>query len=188
MSLQTWQETLVSANVAGTLLNTFTTAKTVLPTACLVTLPANYFYVGRTLRITVYGAISNIVTTPGTLTMQVNLGTVAAFSTGALQLSSTAHTTVPFKLEALVTCRSVGATTTATLIGQSVVTSQAIVATAVADGTQTHSALMGPNTAPAAGTGFDSTAAQTLDFFAGFSISNAGNGIQIQQYVVEALN
>lgn len=187
MSLQTWQETLVSANTAGTLFNTYTTAKTVLPTACLVTLPANYFYVGRTLRITVIGAISNIVTTPGTLTLQVNLGTTAAFTTGAMQLSTTAHTTVPFRADILVTCRAVGATTTANLMGQATVTSQAL-AISGADGTQTHTILMAPNTAPAVGTGFDSTAAQTLDFFAGFSISNAGNGIQIQQYIVEALN
>lgn len=188
MSLQTWQETLVSANVAGTLFNTYTTAKTVLPTGCLVTLPANWWYVGRMLRMTVYGAISNIVTTPGTLTLQLNLGSVAAFSSGALQLSTTAHTTLPFKAECLVTCRAVGASTSANLMGQWVVQSQTIAATAVADGTQTHDMLMGPNTAPAVGTGFDSTAAQTLDFFAGFSISNAGNGIQVQQYVVEALN
>lgn len=188
MSLQTWQETLVSENAAGTLFNTYTTAKTVLPTACLVTLPANYFYIGRKLRVTVYGALSNLVTTPGTVTMQINLGAIAAFSTGAMQLSSTAHTTVPFKFEAIVTCRTIGATTVATLMGQATVTSQALVATAVADGTQTHTVLMAPNTTPAVGAGFDSTAAQTLDFFTGFSISNAANGIQVQQYTVEALN
>lgn len=188
MSLQTWQETLVSANAAGTLFNTYTTAKTVLPTGCLVSLPANWWYIGRTLRMTVYGAISNIVTTPGTLTLQLNLGSVAAFSSGALQLSSTAHTLAPFKAECMVTCRAVGASTSANLMGQWVINSQAVNATAVADGTQTHSALMGPNTAPAVGAGFDSTAVLTLDFFAGFSISNAGNGIQVQQYLVESLN
>ena len=73
MSLQTWQETLVSSQVAGTLFNTYTTAKTVLPVGCLVTLPANWWYIGRVLRVTVYGGISNIVTTPGTMTMSVNL-------------------------------------------------------------------------------------------------------------------
>jgi hypothetical protein len=47
---------------------------------------------------------------------------------------------------------------------------------------------MAPNTAPAAGTGFDSTIANILDFWVGISVSNAANGIQVYQYFVEALN
>ena len=188
MSLQTWQETLVTAQVAGTLFNTYTTAKTVLPVGCLVTLPANWWYIGRVIRIRVIGALSNIVTTPGTLTLQMMQGAVVAGSSGALQLSTTAHTLVPFIAEGYFTCRSVGSGTSATIMPQWLITSQAIKATAVADSTTGHESLLGPNTAPAVGTGFDSTAAQTLDFFAGFSISNAGNGIQVQQYMVEALN
>ena len=198
MSLQTWQETLVSANVAGTLLNTYTTAKTVLPVGCLVTLPANWWYVGRSIRVTVQGGISTLVTTPGTLTLQVNLGTVAAFSTGTIQLNATAHTTLPFEFQAILTCRAVGATTTANLMGigklTGVMFTKTIAATdawgrvSAADAAVSDVTLMVPATAPAAGTGFDSTAAQTLDFFAGFSVSNAANGIQIHNYVVEALN
>jgi hypothetical protein len=189
MSLQTWQETLVSANTAGTLFNTYTTAKTVLPVGCLVTLPANWWYVGRSIRVTVAGAISNIVTTPGTITLQCNLGAVAAFSTGAIQLNATAHTTLPFWFDALLTCRAVGASTSANLMGQARVSGIMFTNTAgQTDSVNGHPSLMVPATAPAVGTGFDSTAAQTLDFFAGFSISNAGNGIQIQQYLVEALN
>ena len=48
----------------------------------------------------------------------------------------------------------------------------------------THAALMAPNTAPAVGTGFDSTVANILDFWAGFSISNSGNNITVHQYKV----
>lgn len=189
MSLQTWQETLVTANAAGTLFNTYTTAKTVLPTGCLVTLPANWWYVGRSIRVTVQGGISNIVTTPGTITLQVNLGAVAAFSTGAIQLNATAHTTLPFEFSAILTCRAVGATTTANLMGIGKLSGIMFTRTAAqVDQVNIGDSLMVPITAPAVGTGFDSTAAQTLDFFAGFSISNAGNGIQIQNYLVEALN
>jgi hypothetical protein len=86
MSLQTWQETLVSAQTQGTLFNTYTTAKTVLPVGSLVTLPANWWYIGRSIRVTAIGGISNIVTTPGTITLQVNMGAISAFSTGAIQL------------------------------------------------------------------------------------------------------
>lgn len=179
----------MSSTSAGTLFNTYTTAKTVLPTGCLVTLPANWWYVGRTIRYSVWGGISNIVTTPGTITLQVNLGSVAAFSTGAIQLNATAHTTLPFKFEAVLTCRAVGSGTSANLMGQGLVNGRMFTITAAqTDQVNIGDSLLVPQTAPAAGTGFDSTAAQTLDFFAGFSISNAGNGIQVQQVLVEALN
>ncbi len=198
MSLQTWQETLVSPNAAGTLFNTYTTAKTVLPTGCLVSLPANWWYVGRSIRVTVQGGISTLVTTPGTITLQVNLGAVAAYSTGAIQLNATAHTTLPFEFQAILTCRAVGSSTSANLMGIGKVTgvmfTKTIAATdawgrvSAADASVSDVTMMVPQTAPAVGTGFDSTAAQTLDFFAGFSVSNAANGIQVQNYIVEALN
>lgn len=188
MSKQTWQETLVAQYVAGTAFNTYTTAKTVIPTSALRTLPADFFEIGRTLRIRVAGSISNIVTTPGTITFQVMIGAVVAFTTGAIQLSTTAHTTLPFDLEILLTCRAVGSGTSANLMGQAVMRSQCVAATAVADSTSTHASLMAPNAAPAVGTGFDSTVANVLDFFCGFSISDAANQVQIQQYVVEVLN
>ena len=44
-----------------------------------------------------------------------------------------------------------------------------------------------PVTAPAVGTGFDSTIANILDFWVGFSINNAGNGVQVYDYTVEQL-
>ena len=47
---------------------------------------------------------------------------------------------------------------------------------------------MVPATAPAQGTGFDSTIANILDFWVGFSISNAANGVQIAQYKVISSN
>lgn len=187
MSLQTWQETLVTAQVAGTLFNTYTTAKTVLPVGCLVTLPANWWYIGRSIRITVSGGISNIVTTPGTITLQINHGSTAVLTTGAIQLNATAHTVLPFWLQAILTCRAVGSS--ANLMGQGII--HGIMPTVTAgqvDGVNSMTTLLAPATAPAVGSNFDSTAAQTLDFFAGFSISNAGNGIQVQQYLVEALN
>lgn len=189
MSLQTWQESLTSATAAGTLFTTYTTAKTVLPTGCLVTLPANWWYVGRMLRYTVVGAISNIVTTPGTITLQLNMGAIAAVTSGAVQLNATAHTTLPFMATCIATCRTVGATTTATLMGQWTLNGVMFTRTAgQVDNANIGDSLLGPATAPAVGAGFDSTAAQTLDFFAGFSISNAGNGIQVHQVIAEALN
>lgn len=189
MSIQTWKETLTTLTAAGTFFATYTTAKTVIPASNLVVLPAGYFQVGRVLRVSVAGAISNIVTTPGTVNMQVMLGatgTIVAFNTNPMQMSSTAHTTFPFWLEILLTCRTVGSGTAATLMGQATMMSQTVSATAVADSTTSHAMLLAPNTAPAVGAGFDSTIANVLDFWAGFSISNAANGIIIHQYTVSS--
>ena len=179
----------MSSTAAGSSFGTFTTAKTVLPTGCLVTLPANWWYVGRMIRYTTWGGIGTLVTTPGTITFQLNLGSGAAFSSGAIRLSATAHTNLPYKAECVVTCRSVGSGTAATLMGQWLVNGVMFTKTAAqVDQVNIGDSLLAPATAPAVGTGFDSTAAQTLDFFAGFSISNAANTIQIQQVLVEALN
>jgi hypothetical protein len=44
-----------------------------------------------------------------------------------------------------------------------------------------------PNTAPALGTGFDSTVANVADLFAACGTSNAANAIQCHQYAIEDL-
>lgn len=186
---QGWTQSLVSSYASGTLFNTYTTAKTVLPAGSIYTLPQNFLQLGSIIDITVAGAISNIVTTPGTLTLQVMFGAVIAFTTGAIQLNATAHTTLPFWLDIKLTCRSVGNGTAATMMGQGMITSKTITATAAqTDSAQDMPTLLVPATAPAVGTGFDSTSAIAIDFFAGFSINAGGNGIQIHQYDVCSKN
>jgi hypothetical protein len=188
MSLQSWQETLVAAQVDGPALNTSIVATSILPSHAKVTLPAGFWSIGKTLRLRGMARVSNIVTTPGTLTLDLRLGAVVAFNGGAMQLSSTAHTTLPLIFEFLLTCRSIGAAATATLIGSGQVNSQAISLTAVPDSTTSPAGLVTPNVTPVVGTGFDSTVASVLDLFATFSISNAGNALTLHQYVVESLN
>jgi hypothetical protein len=189
MSIQSWQETLASQQAAGTLFNTYTTAKSVINPQALFTLPSNFFSPGRMLRVFAAGGISNIVTTPGLMNFQVKIGSVAAFDTGNIQLNATAHTTLPFWVDILLTCRAVGSGTSANVIGLANVCGIMFTRTAGqtddAQGTQT---ILAPQTAPAVGTGFDSTIANIVDFWVGFTISNAGNGVQIQQYKVVALN
>jgi hypothetical protein len=191
MSLQTWVETLVTAQVDGTALNTSTTPTSIIPAAARYTLPANYMAIGKAFRIKFAGRLSNIVTTPGTLTLDVRMGptsNIIVFNGAAMQMSTTAHTNVPIVGEVMLTCRAIGAGTSANCMGQAWVASQGLSLTAVADSTTTPAQLLAPNTAPAVGTGFDSTAAMVVDLFATFSISNAGNGITIHQYSLEALN
>lgn len=196
MSLQSWEETLVTLKTSSPLQNTYTTAKSVFgvdgtdaAAAAKFTLPANFFVLGKALSVYVQGALSNIVTTPGTITFQFMLGAVIAWTSGAINFSTTAHTTLPFVLELELTCQAEGAGTQAKLMGQGKITSQTVANTSVADSVaNTLPTLLLPNTNPALGTGFDSTATQKVDIFAGFSVSNAGNGIRVDQYRLRTLN
>jgi hypothetical protein len=191
MSQYSWAETLVTAQAAGTALTNSTTATALLPVQAQYTLPAGFFTTpGKQLKILLAGSISNVVTTPGTLTLDVRFNStpIVVFNGGAMQMSSTAHTTVPFMAEILLTCRAVGTGTSANLIGQGRITSQALSLTAVADSTTTPATLLIPNTTPAVGTGFDSTVANLVQVFGTFSIANAANAVQIQQYSLIALN
>ncbi len=190
MTRQTFVEHLVQdPGVAGTSFGTFTTAKTVIPATSLVTLPANFFDVGKTLRINAWGGIGTVVTTPGTIAFQVMIGANIAFTSGAIQLNATAHTNLPFHFECLLICRAIGNGTTANVIGMGKIEGiMPTVTAAQVDGLNSMAILNTPATAPAVGAGFDSTIANILDFFAAFSISNAANTVKVEMYTVESLN
>lgn len=182
-----FEQQLTSQRAVGTLFNTYTTAKTVLNATELVTLPANYLTVGTKLRFRVWGGLSNIVTTPGTVTFQIMMGTIVAWTSGAIQMSTTAHTLIPFKLDVDLRVDTIGSSTTAKFIGGGALNGIMFTVGAGADSTTVVGAFPVPATAPAVGTGFDSTIANILDFWTGFSISNAGNGVQLYDYCVEQL-
>lgn len=196
MSLQTWEETLVSQYVDSPLQTTFTTAKSIFgvdgtdqSAHCKYTLPANFWVPGKTMSVNLRGDMSNIVTSPGTVTFQFMLGAVIAWTSGAINFSTTAHTTLPFWLDIDLTCQVGGAGTQAKLMGQGQIQSQCISNTAAADSVASSlPSLLLPNTTPAQGTGFDATAAQKVDIFVGFSVSNAGNGVRSRQYRLRAMN
>jgi hypothetical protein len=188
MSLQSWQETLISSQVDGTALTASTTPTSILPPAAIFTLPNNFFRIGKVLRIAAKGRISNVITTPGTLTFSVQLGTgpVIAATSDALALNIVAKTNLAWELEWLLTCRAIGASTSANLMHNGHFTSESVIGSPLPSvGGAGTLALV--NSAPAVGTGFDSTAAQKVDLFAAWSISNA-NSILVHQYILEALN
>jgi len=190
MSLQTWQETLVTLQTDGTALgNTITAtslfgATTVAAAQGRFTLPANFFTVGRTIRVTAKGRISNIVTTPGTFTPSIRFGAVTVFTGGAVPLNIVAKTNVSFILDAMLTCRTIGGGTTATVLGIGQLTSESVLSSAAG---VANTCLL-PASAPAAGTGFDSTTTNQVDIFGAWSIANAGNTITLHSYMLESMN
>ena len=184
-------QTLVAQKLNGALFNTYTTAKSVLNQTELLQIPGGYLQIGSTLRIRVFAGLSNIVTTPGTVTFQSMLGpsgTIVAWTSGTIQMSTTANTLLPINLELYLRLQTAGTITSAAWLGGGTLTGLNVqLGSGVANGSVTDSALMVPATSPAVGTGFDSTVTNLLDFYVGFSTSNAGNGIQIYNYTVEQL-
>lgn len=179
---------------AGTLQNTYTTAKSVINSQAITPIPPGFLQLGDTVRVRASGGISNIVTSQPTFTFQVMMGTaqpsnIIAFTTGAITTTTTAHTLIPFEIEIYLRLDSEGSGTAAKWLGQACLRGiMWVVSGATADLTDSMSIIMAPNTAPAVGTGFDSTVLNYLDFFVGISASSASNGIQIYQYTVEYLS
>src|SRR5208337_3506486 len=115
---QSWNAALISPLTAGPLVANTTVASTLLPPFAIIPIPGGFLNIGSALRITACGAISNVATTPGTLTLDVRLGSAIVWSSGPMNLSLTAHTSAPIWYQILLTARTVGQTTQATLMGQ----------------------------------------------------------------------
>jgi hypothetical protein len=187
MGMQTWQETLVSSVADGPTLVSAAAASCI-PVNSRIILPTNYLYVGKALRISLQGRLSCVVTTPGTARFDVRMGptgTIVVFDTGALNLNVVAKTTVPFWMEIELYCRSVGAATSATMLGIGRLTSEAIVG-APLNSVGGNGVLMAPVGAPAVGAGFDNTAANAIDVF--FTQTVATGSMTVHNYRVDALN
>jgi hypothetical protein len=179
-------QVLTSQTVTGTLFNTYTTAKSVINVTELVPMPGNYLKLGSKLRIKATMGLSNIVTTPGTVAFQIMMGSVVVLTSGNIQMTTTANTLSTVDMEAVIRLNAAGSGTAANFLGKMSLSALNLTIGSGANPTVTDTVAITPTT-PAAGTGFDSTVSEILDFWVGFSISNAGNGIQVFDYTVEQL-
>lgn len=180
-------ESFVSAGEDGTALANSTTATSLLPASRKITLKTSFFdRVGKRLRIRASGRISTVVTTPGTITLEARLGSVVVFNSGALALNTVAKVNVGWIYEANLVCRAIGSGTNANLLGQGFWASEAVIGSPLPTAGGSGVLILPFNTAPVAGAGFDSTAAQAVDFFATWSVANAANSIQLHQFDVES--
>jgi hypothetical protein len=168
----------------GATLTNSTVAANIMPASGLASIPGGTLQVGSMLKITMRGRISTVVTTPGTLTFDVRFGSVIVSAFGAAALNTTAQTNAQWMLEILAQIRSVGSGTAATALCTAGFISRAVIGSpgAAAGGA---GELLLPETAPAVGTGFDSTAAFAVNVFAAWSVANAANSITVHQSLVE---
>lgn len=185
MSLQTWQETLITAQVDGGTL-TSAAAASALPAAAKYTLPANFFAIGKQLLVKASGILSTVVTTPGTLRFDVRFGsTVVADSLAIALVTGNAYTSVNWELELQLTCRGIGTAATLMVGGW-------LSAPNVLGGANAAMPIGGVvanlpwNSGSAVGTSFDSTATQQVDFF--FTQTAGTGSMTLKQYALISMN
>lgn len=146
---------------------TAASAATCLPVTAKYTFAPNSIQQGTNLVVHAHGRISCVVTTPGTARFDVRLGGTVVFDTGAMNLNTTAQTTVPWRLIIDLTCRAGGSS--GNFIGFSDFTSVAVVGSASVttggNGEFISSVSTGPGGAPAVGGNVDLTASNTFDMF-----------------------
>ncbi len=182
MASQGFRERILEVAEDGTALANSTTATSLLAAARkIATLPAGYFdELGKRLCFEFSGRISTVVTTPGTLTLALRLGSVDVFSSGAMTLNTTAQTNVHWSLKGELIARALGTGTATTLFPKGCrFRSHAVIGSPAptAGGAGTH--MLPYNAAPAVGTGFDNSVSQLIDLFATWSVASASNSIQL---------
>jgi hypothetical protein len=145
--------------------------------AAKYTLPASFLqFIGQDLRIRAAGRAST-TTGSNTLTFKVlfNATPIVVFNGGAITLVAS-QTNQTWEVDITLTVRAIGSGTVANLMGVGRFNASTAL---LAVTTQ-----MLPATAPAVGTGFDSTAANLVDFTANWSAT--GNSLTCHQFCLDA--
>lgn len=176
-----WAETLITSEIDSTALTASTTPTSILPPAAVYTMPPGFLKVGAVLRIKATGRVSNIVTTPGTLLLDVRVGASTVILPGvAMQLNAVAKTNVSWWLDIVMTCRAIGNGTLGSIMGNGTWCSESVVGSPVPATGGAGTLWLQPVT-PVVGTGFDTTVSQTINLFGTWSLNNA-NSILTHQY------
>lgn len=191
MSSETYPQLLIASQGDGAAYASSTTPTSLLPGQAKLLLPANFIDVpGKTFRVLASGRVSTLVTAPGTLTLALRMGptaNIAVATSQAIALNIVAKTNVSWWLELLLTARAVGASTSANFMAMGLWTSEAVVGSPV-PGTGGVGVEPWQTSAPAVGTGFDSTVANLVDVYATWSVNSASNSILCHTYQLESLN
>lgn len=167
-----YSTTLASCHSAGAAV-TGTGITTLLHGTGLFTLPGGSLNEGDEIEIHASGQMNTVVTTPGTLIITVKFGAVAVFTSQAMALNIVAQTNATWGLVLRGVVRSVGSGTLATILWTGEFTSRASLNAPAVGTTNGVGTVPLPDTAPAAGTGFDSTVSNLVDLQATTSVAGS---------------
>src|SRR5208337_127008 len=189
MSSNSWTQSLFTEQAAGPTLTAASAASMLVAGSPLAgqnrfTIPANTFKVGDVLTIEATGIVSCAVTTPGTFRFDVRFGAAGVvFDSGAIPLNIVAQTNIPWYVRIMLSIRSIGATTAATLWGTGILITPATIAvTAQTVGPGPGGNILPWNAVPAISAGFDSTVANVFDSF--FTQTVATGSFTCEQYML----
>jgi hypothetical protein len=164
-------------------------SETVISSDSMFTLPPNFWSPGKQVWLRAMGKVSNIVTTPGTITFRLRYnavaGTVLATS-GAINFNTAAATDNLWYVECMLEALATGPTTTSlTLLSYG----EVFVANTLGAAGDIRAASMPPGgTALANVASLDGTVGKALSLSAQFSVSNSGNAITVRNMWLAALN
>lgn len=181
-----FEQTLVSIRADGTAV-TAAAATSLLTSSAAAgkyTLPPNFFRnVGDRMNVRAHGRISSVITTPGTATFEVRLGSTAVFASGAILLDTVAaHTNMPWYLEVDLWLGVIGAS--ASFFGAGRFTCEDILGVPATAPKGSLTAILPWNTAPVAGTAFDATVSNQVDLY--FTQTVATGSITLHNYELSA--
>jgi len=193
--MQSFGQCLAYIDVAGTNYTTFTTAKSMLGSATataasagVIQLPSNFWQQGTVLEIEWQAAVS--WATGNTMIFTIVSGptsNITIATSGTFKVTTTGGTTEPMYGKVILRCNTIGSGTLATVFASGFVAGRMIVPPGGTPGAN-YAAPSGiscwSEATPAAGTGFDSTVVNNLDFFCTMGTSSASNGFQMIQYKV----
>lgn len=188
MSSNSWHQSLFTEQAAGPTLTAASAASMLVAASPLAgqnrfTIPANTFKVGDVLMIDATGIISCAVTTPGTFRFDVRFGSTVVFDSTAIPLNIVAQTSIPWYVRIMLSIRSIGATTAATLWGTGyLITPTTINVAAQSTGPGPGGNILPYNSVPAISSGFDSTVANVFDSF--FTQTVATGSFTCEQYML----
>ena len=176
--------------VSGPTLTTGDPASCV-PTRSTLVLPRGYFTEGKTLRLRAAGVVTTVLTRgapcpdldPGYMRFQLQLNSTTVFDSGKVPFTTLlASSSRPFTLEMSLKCMAVGAGSSTTFIGTGVLSSAYLTGSSGVAAKAGRQVVLPFDTAPAAGSGVDSTVDQRLDLV--YSQGVSGGSMSLLQYVV----
>jgi hypothetical protein len=146
-------------------------------------------YQGAAFNIRCWFEVSNVVTTPGTLTLRIRWGGVAGTvlaSTGGVALSATARTSYSGSLDADLVFRSIGSAGSAFCMGRAFLNDVPVAADSLPQGIYTLGS--GGANVPAVVGSLDTTTAKALSVTAQFSVATATTQLTNHIRILKAIS